>query len=84
MTSCVEEPVSQLTMPVQNVPAPTSPGIRSDASNRITESGSARISADSLSNSVARFSGSRPLLALTQPPIGVALALALAQSALER
>src|SRR6478736_6601256 len=82
--SSVEVPVSQLTIAVQKVPAPTSPGIRSDASNRITEFGSARISADSLSNSVARLSGSRRLLALTQPPIGVVLALVLAQSALDR
>src|SRR5690606_34993195 len=83
-TSCVSEPVNQFTIPVQKVPAPTSPGMRSDASNRITASGSARISAESWSNDVARFSGSRPLLALTQPPWGVVSAFVLAQSALER
>lgn len=71
-------------MPDQNESVPTADGIRSDPSKRATVASSARISPDSLSKSLARLSRSRPLFALTQPPAGVATALALAQSELDR
>src|SRR5690554_5845371 len=63
----------------QKLPAPTAAGMRSEASKRMTELGSARTSEASLSKSVARLLTSRPLLAVTQPPPSVAMAFSLAQ-----
>ena len=48
VTSAVDAPLIQSTMPVQNVPAPTDGGMRSDASKRNTACGSARILLDNL------------------------------------
>jgi len=71
---------TQLVISLQKVPAPTAAGIWSEPSKRKTAFGSCRICADSLSTGDARFLGLSSLLALTQPPPGVALALLLAHS----
>ena len=68
-------PVIQAVISFQNEPAPTAPGIRSEPSKRNTASGSCRISADSLSIGLTRLARSRPLLALTQPPVRSRLGL---------
>src|SRR4051794_38219844 len=67
----------QLVSSVHSAPAPTSPGIRSEPSKRNTASGSWNSSAASWSIGETRLSGSRPVLALTQPgPETLALTLA--------
>src|SRR5699024_9824262 len=67
------------TISFQKEPAPTSAGMRSEASNRMTEFLSPSTLAASLSKSVARLLTSRPEFAETQPPPSVALAFAFAQ-----
>ena len=82
--SCVLWPVIQAVISFQKEPEPTAPGIRSEPSKRKTAFGSCRICADSLSIGLTRLVTSSPLLALTQPPPGVALAFALAQTSVDR
>ena len=65
-------------------PAPTAAGIRSEPSNRNTAFGSCRIFTDAWSIALATLLMSRPLLALTNPPFGVALPFSLAQVSVDR
>src|SRR5688572_27856038 len=67
-TSSVGVPLIQSTIPVQNVPAPTAPGIRSEASKRKVVFGSCRVSRACDRMALDAFAGSRPLFALITPP----------------
>ena len=80
----VLSPVIHAVISFQKEPAPTAPGIWSDASNLNTACGSCSVWADSLSIGLARLATSRPLLAETQPPAGVALAFSLAHVSVYR
>jgi hypothetical protein len=60
---------SQAVISFQKEPAPTGPGIRSDASNRKVYSSLARISLASWSIGDCRSEVSRPLFAETQPAL---------------
>src|SRR3954453_86513 len=82
--SCVLSPVIQAVISFQKELAPTSPGIWSEPSKRKTASGSWKICADSWSIGLTRLATSRPVLALTQPPPGVALAFSLAHTSVDR
>src|SRR4051794_3798742 len=82
--SSVLSPVIQAVISFQKEFAPTSPGIWSEPSKRKTASGSWKICADSWSIGLTRLATSRPVLALTQPPPGVALAFSLAHTSVDR
>lgn len=68
----------------QKEPAPTALGIWSEPSKRKTASGSWNVSADRMSIGLLRLEMSRPVLAVTQPPSGVALAFSLAHTSEDR
>ena len=74
-SACSElSPVTQAVISFQKEPAPTALGIWSEPSKRKTASGSWKVSADSWSIGLVRLAMSSPVLALTQPPPGVAWA----------
>src|SRR3954453_4245399 len=77
-------PVIQAVACFQNAFEPTAAGIWSEPSKRKTAFGSWRMSYESWSIGLTRFSRLSPLLALTQPPPGVALAFSFAQVSDER
>ena len=70
--SCVDLPVIQSVIPVQNDPAPTAAGIRSEASNRNWLFGSCRVSTTILVRpvysvgSTLRFALAMPVLFLAR------------------
>src|SRR6478672_5861577 len=80
----VDSPVIQAVISFQNEPAPTALGIWSEPSKRKTDSGSWNVSAESRSIGLVRLLASSPVLALTQPPPGVALAFSFAQMSDDR
>src|SRR4051794_21542900 len=81
---CVLWPVIQFVACFQNELDPTAAGIWSEPSNRKTALGSCRTVADSWSIGLVSFLMSMPLLALIQPPLGVALTFSFAQVAEDR
>ena len=82
--SLVLWPVIQAVACFQKASEPTAAGIWSEPSKRKTAFGSRRMLTDSLSIGLLSRFASSPLLALIQPPFGVALALSLAQVSDER
>jgi hypothetical protein len=82
--SAVLSPVIQAVISFQKELAPTSPGLWSEPSKRKTASGSWKICAESWSIGLTRLVTSSPVLALTQPPPGVASAYWLAHTSVDR
>src|SRR3954465_1226739 len=77
-------PVIQAVACFQKAFEPIAAGIWSEPSNRKTAFGSCSVSYDSWSTGLFSRSRLSPLLALTQPPLGVALAFSFAQVSEER
>src|SRR3954470_18811136 len=82
--SAVLSPVIQSVMAFHSEAEPTAAGIRSEPSKLKLFDGSCRIFTDSLSIGLAMLAGSSPVLALSQPPCGVALPFSFAHSGEDR